>query len=75
MPLKFSATISFLMFSEEIVQYPKTFALQVQTPWNQKPMHPLPLQSFPKRPRTQSEASPFGGSHQYKTKQTNYLPS
>jgi hypothetical protein len=43
-----------------------------------KPMHPSPLESFPKRPRTQSDASPFGGSHQYKkkqNKQTNNLPS
>jgi len=38
---------------------------------------PLLLESFPKRPRTGSEASRFGGSHQYKThkKQTNYLAS
>jgi hypothetical protein len=44
-----------------------------------KPMHPsLLVESFPKTPRTQSEASWFGGSHNYKTKQTkqtNYLPS
>jgi len=43
-----------------------------------KPMHPLPLESFPKRTRTRSEASRFGGSHKYKqnkTKQTNYLAS
>jgi len=31
-----------------------------------------PVESFPKAPRTQSEASWFGGSHNYKT---NYLPS
>ncbi len=36
---------------------------------------PLLLESFPKRPRTQSEASWFGGSHRYKIKQTNYLAS
>jgi hypothetical protein len=35
----------------------------------------LLLKSFPKRPRTQSEASRFDGSHNYKTKQTKYLPS
>jgi hypothetical protein len=38
----------------------------------------LLLKSFPKRPRTQFEASQFGGSHkykQYKTKQTNNFPS
>jgi hypothetical protein len=33
---------------------------------------PLLVESFPKTPRTQSEASWFGGSHNYKT---NYLPS
>jgi len=43
-------------------------------------MHPPSSESFPKTPRTQSEASWFGGSHTYKTKQnktkqTNYLPS
>jgi len=35
------------------------------------PCTPL-VESFPKAPRTQSEASWFGGSHNYKT---NYLPS
>ncbi len=43
-------------------------------PWNQANA-PLLLQSFPKRPRMRSEASQFHGSHQYKTKQTNYLAS
>jgi len=33
---------------------------------------PLLIESFPKTPRTQSEASLFGGTHNYKT---NYLPS
>jgi hypothetical protein len=35
------------------------------------------VQTFPKTPRTQSEAYRLGGSHNYKTKQnkTNYLPS
>jgi hypothetical protein len=32
----------------------------------------LLLESFPKKPRTRSEASWFGGSHKYKTK-TNFL--
>jgi hypothetical protein len=38
---------------------------------------PLLIESFPKTPRTESEASQFGGSHDYETKQnkTNYLPS
>jgi hypothetical protein len=41
-----------------------------------KLMHPSLLESFPKRPRTQFEASWFGGSHWYKLKQTlNYLAS
>ncbi len=61
------------IFSEEIIQYSKTFALHVQTSWNQAHA-PLLVESFPKTPRTQSEASPFGGSHNYKTKQTK-LPS
>jgi hypothetical protein len=42
--------------------------------WNQAHA-PLLLKSFPKRPRTQSEASQFGGSHQYKQNKTNKLPS
>jgi len=42
--------------------------------WNQVDA-PLLLKSFPKRPRMQSEASRFSGSHKYKTKETNYLPS
>ncbi len=54
--------------------------LQVQTPWNQANAPLLLLQSFPKRPRTWSEASQFTGSHhQYKqnktkqNKQTTFL--
>jgi hypothetical protein len=35
---------------------------------------PLLIQSFPKTLRTRSEASWFGGSHNYKMKQNN-LPS
>ncbi len=42
---------------------------QVQTSWNQAHA-PLLVESFPKTPRTRSEASPFGGSRNYKTKQT-----
>jgi hypothetical protein len=58
------------------MQYSRTFALQVQTSWNQAHA-PLLVESFPKTPRAQSKASRFGGSHNYKkkTKQTNYLPS
>jgi len=62
-----------LIFSEEIIQYSRTFAPQVQTPWNQAHA-PLLVESFPKTPRTWSEASQFGGSHNYNTKQ-NKLPS
>jgi hypothetical protein len=56
------------IFSEEIIQISRTFALQVQKSWNQANA-PLLVESFPKTPRTQSEASQFGGSHNYKTKQ------
>ncbi len=66
-----------LIFSEEIVQYSRTFAPQVQASWNQA-HGPLLIKSFPKTPRTwSSEASWFGGSHIDNTKQnkTNYLPS
>ncbi len=62
-----------LIFSEEIIQYSRTFAPQVQTPWNQAHA-PLLVESFPKTPRMQSEASQFGGSHKYKqNKQTTFL--
>ncbi len=60
-----------LIFSEKIIQYSRTFALQVQMSWNQAHA-PLLVESFPKTPRTWFEASRFGGSHNYKT---NYLPS
>jgi hypothetical protein len=45
-----------LIFSEKIIQYSRTFALQVQTPWNQAHA-PLPLESLSTRPRMWSEAS------------------
>ncbi len=60
-----------LIYSEKIIQYSKTFAPQVETSRNQAHA-PLLAKSFPKTPRTQSEASQFGGSHKYKT---NCLPS
>jgi hypothetical protein len=63
-----------LIFSEEIIQYSRTFASQVQTSWNQANA-PLPLKRYPKRPRTQYEAFWFAGSHKHKRKQTNYLAS
>jgi len=50
------------------------FALLVQMSWNQAHAFLL-VESFPKTPRTQAEASRFGGSHNYKTKQTTFLPS
>jgi len=58
----------YLIFSEEIIQYSRTFAPEVQMPWNQAHA-PLLM----KTPRTQSEAARFGGSHTYKTKQTTFL--
>ncbi len=70
-PLKFSAMIN-LFVSEEIIQYSRIFARQVQMSWNQAHA-PLLVESFPKAPRTQSEASQFRGSHNYKTKQTTFL--
>ncbi len=54
-------------------QYSRTSTPKVQTPWNQADA-PLLLESFPKRPRTRSEASQFGGSHKYKQNKTNKLP-
>jgi hypothetical protein len=61
--------ISFLV--KKLLNIQKAFALQVQMSWNQA-REPLLVKSFPKTPRTQSEASQFSGSHKYKT---NYLPS
>jgi hypothetical protein len=62
-----------LIFSEEIIQYSRTFTPQVQMSWNQ--VHaPLPVESFPKTPRTWSEACWFSGSHNFKTK-GNKVPS
>jgi hypothetical protein len=40
-----------LIFSDEIIQYSRTFAPQVQTSWNQAHA-PLLVESFPKTPRT-----------------------
>jgi hypothetical protein len=52
---------------EKIIQYSRTFAPQVQTPWNQDDA-PLLVESFPKKRITQFDASQFGGSHKYKKK-------
>jgi hypothetical protein len=74
-PLKFSATILFyFIFSEKIIQYSRAFAVEVQTSWNQAQALLL-VKSFPKTPRTRSEASWSYGSHNYKTKQTTFLHS
>jgi hypothetical protein len=59
---------------KKIIQYSRTFATQVQTSWNQADA-PLLLESFPKRPRTQSEAFWFSGSHKYEKNKTKKLPS
>jgi hypothetical protein len=63
-----------LIFSEKIIQHSRTFAPQVQMSWNQAHA-PLLIESFPKRRRTQSEASRFGGSHNFKQNKTNKRPS
>jgi len=41
------------IFSEEIIQYSRTFALPVQKSWNQDHA-PLLIKSFPKTPRTRT---------------------
>jgi hypothetical protein len=51
----------------------KSFNIQELLSWNQAHA-PLLVESFPKPPRTQFEASWLCGSHNYKTKQ-NKLPS
>jgi hypothetical protein len=61
---------NFQLRFEEIIQYSRTFALQIQTTGNQADAALL-LESFPKRLRMRYEASWFSGSHQYKT---NKLP-
>jgi len=47
------------MINEEIIQYSRTFALQVQMSWNQAHASLL-VESFPKTPRTRSEAFQVG---------------
>jgi hypothetical protein len=63
-----------LIFSEEIIEYSRTFAPQVQTSGNQADA-PLLVERFPKTPRTRSQASQFGGPHKYKQNKTNKQPS
>ncbi len=57
-----------IIFNERIIQYSRTFTLQVQMSWNQANA-PLLVKSFPKIPWTQYQAPWFGGTHSYKTKQ------
>jgi hypothetical protein len=61
-----------LVFREKIIQYSRFFAPQTQMSWNQAHA-PLLVESFPKTPRTRSEASWFSGSRSYKTKQITFL--
>ncbi len=63
--------------SEEIIQYSRTPTKQVQMSENQTNAPLIVVESFPKRPRTRSEASRFSGSHKYKQNKTkqNKLPS
>ncbi len=63
-----------LIFSEKkIIQYFKNFCTASLNVMEPKPIHPSFDESFPKTPRTRSEASQFCGSHNYKTKQTTFL--
>jgi len=60
------------IFSEEIIQYSRTFALPVQKSWNQAHA-PLLIESFPMTPRTRTWSIPIRKNpHNYKT---NYFPS
>jgi hypothetical protein len=68
-----------LIFSEEIIQYSRTFALRVvlalrvQTSWNQAHA-PLLVKELSKDTKNTIWSIRFGGSHNYNTKQ-NKLPS
>jgi len=71
--LKFSATIWFnLIFSEEIIQHSRTFALQVPTAWNQAHA-PLLIESFPNDIKNTILKHP--GSVDLITTKQNKLPS
>jgi hypothetical protein len=57
------------IFSEEIIQYSRTFCTTSPNIHGTKQAHAtLVVKSFPKTPWTRSEASQFGGSHNYKTR-------
>jgi hypothetical protein len=60
-PSKFSAIV-LLYFQWKIIQYSRTFAPQVQMPWNQAHA-PVLVESFLKTPRTLSKTSQFSGFH------------
>jgi len=56
-PIPWNLQLQFnLVFNEKIIQYSRNFAPQVQTSWNQAHA-PLIIESFPKTPRMQFEAS------------------
>jgi hypothetical protein len=62
-----------LILGEKIIQYSRTFAPQVQTSWNQAHAPLLVMRAF-QRPQEHDLKHPgFGGSHNYKTKQTTFL--
>jgi hypothetical protein len=70
------------MFSYDLIQFSVKKSFNIQELLHckykchgTKPMHTSSSKSFPKRPRIRSEASWFGGSHNYQTKETNYLAS
>jgi hypothetical protein len=63
-----------LIFSQEIVQYSRTFQPQFQTSWNQAHARTLASAELSITPRrTRCETSRFGGSHNCKIKQTTFL--
>ncbi len=61
-----------LTFSEEIIQYSRTFALQVQMSWNQSSRCTPPRWKLSKDTKNTIWSIWFSRSHNYKT---NYLPS
>ncbi len=65
-PMHPSSSRAFQQHQEQDLKHPK-----VQMPWNQAHA-PLLLESFPKTPRTRSQASQFPGSHNYERKQTTF---
>jgi hypothetical protein len=73
-PLKFSGMIWFdLIFSEEIIQYSQELLHPKSKRHGTKPHAPLLAKSFPKTPRTWSEASQFTPPHQELSKGTKNM--